>query len=107
MGESMMSKYTNMFGGSRKGQSVASLRLYAVLFVVVGVTFAIGLRILGGLSSNIEGEKAQTGIDAAINAILTFTQWLGLIALIIVAGIIIRHVTGFGRSASGGNRGRA
>lgn len=58
-------------------------------------------------SYDAEDEQAQKGTTQAIEAILTFTQWLGLIALIIVAGIIIRHVTGFGRSAGGQRRGRA
>ena len=57
-------------------------------------------------SAEMELESAQKGASSAMEGLTTFTGWLPVIALVIVAVIIIGLVSMF-RSGNNGRRGRA
>lgn len=86
-----------------KGQmSISRLQAYAVAFVVIGVVLTVGLNVLGGVKDEINDSTAESGAANAIEGLSTFTNWLPLIALVVVAAIIISLVSMFQRSNRGG-----
>lgn len=93
--------------GKQAGQvSVQRLQGYAIAFVVIGVVLTVGLRVLAGVKDQINNTEAQNGATKAIEGLTTFTDWLPIIALVVVSAIIIGLVSMF-RGGSGGQRGRA
>jgi len=92
----------------RKGQvSVSRLQGYAIAFVVIGVVLSVGLNVLTGVKGAMNDSTAEKGADNAIEGLNTFTEWLPLIALVVVAAIIIGLVSMFRNAGGGGQRGRA
>lgn len=75
--------------------SVSRLQTYAIAFVVIGVVLTVGLRVLGGIKTQINDSEAEAGAEQAIAGLSTFTDWLPLIALVVVAAIIIGLVSMF------------
>jgi len=57
--------------------------------------------------AEMENTEARKGAGNAIEGLNTFTEWLPLIALVVVASIIIGLVSMFRNSGRGGSRGRA
>lgn len=90
----------------RAGQvSISRLQGYSIAFVVIGVVLTVGLRVLGGVKDQINDTSAEAGATNAIDGLSTFTEWLPIIALVVVSAIIIGLVSMFNNS--GGSRGRA
>lgn len=84
-----------------KGQmSISRLQSYAIAFVVIGVVLTVGLNVLGGVKDEINDSTAEQGATNAIEGLTTFTNWLPLIALVVVAAIIIALVSMFRRSGT-------
>lgn len=71
----------------------------AMDFLVAGIVIAVGLLILEGFKNNITdtNSAALTGINKTIDAVNVFPDWMGTIALVIVAAVVLAYVTGFGR----------
>ena len=80
--------------------SISRLQTYAIAFVVIGVVLTVGLKVLGGVQDQINNSDAEAGATQAIEGLTTFTEWLPLIALVVVAAIIIALVSMF-RNTSG------
>jgi len=94
------------FKGKEAGQvSIERLQGYAIAFVVIGVVLTVGLRVLGGVKEQINSSTAAEGATNAIQGLTTFTDWLPIIALVVVSAIIIGLVSMF--RSNGGNRGMA
>jgi len=75
----------------------------ALDFVVAGILIAVGLLILQGFQGNITdtNSAAYQGLTKVINAVNVFPDWMGTIALVIVAAVVIAYVTQFSKSTSG------
>jgi len=90
-------------GKVSKGQvSLTNMQTYAVAFVVIGVVLSVGLSVLSGVKDEMNTSEAEQGASQAMEGITTFTNWLPLIALVVVASIIIGLVSMFQRSSRGG-----
>ena len=88
-------KLTNFFQ-NKTGATLDSMSGSIMAFIMIGITAVIGLKILGGFMSNEQAgdNNAQVieGINQTMNAVGTFPDWFGIIALVIVAVIIISLV---------------
>ena len=77
---------------SKKGFAVGDLAGIAIVFVLLGVTLAIGAYVLdqintaGGFTA---GGASATAIGNATSGISQLAQWLPIIAIVIAAGVVI------------------
>ncbi|SDX38091.1 hypothetical protein SAMN05443574_1404 [Haloarcula vallismortis] len=95
------------FKGKEAGQvSIDRLQGYAIAFVVIGVVLTVGLRVLSGVDAQINDTTASEGAQQAMDGLVTFTNWLPIIALVVVSAIIIGLVSMF-RNSGNGSRGMA
>jgi hypothetical protein len=93
--------------GKEPGQvTMSALQGYAIAFVVIGVVLTVGLRVMGGVSDQINDSTASQGAQSAIDGLTTFTDWLPIIAIVVVSALIIGLVMRFG-GRNGGSAGRA
>lgn len=93
--------------GKEAGQvSIDRLQGYAIAFVVIGVVLTVGLRVLSGVDQQINDSTASEGAQQAMDGLVTFTNWLPIIALVVVSAIIIGLVSMF-RGGNSGSRGMA
>jgi len=93
--------------GKEPGQvSINRLQGYAIAFVVIGVVLTVGLRVLSGVNEQINDSTASEGAQQAMQGLVTFTNWLPIIALVVVSAIIIGLVSMF-RGGNNGSRGMA
>lgn len=95
-----------LYGKSAGQVSINRLQGYAIAFVVIGVVLTVGLRVLAGVQEQINNTEASDGAASAMEGLTTFTEWLPIIALVVVSAIIIGLVSMF-RGNNGGQRGRA
>ena len=80
----------------KKGVALGDLYSIILMLVLVGVLLGIGLTILGKLSttSGISGDASQA-INHTVTALADFAStWLGIIVLVIAAGIILTLLIG-------------
>jgi len=92
----------------KKGLSLNDLPNIALVFVLIGVFFAIGLVILASLQANTtvsSNAKANAAVGATITALSEIpTNWLLLIAVVIAAAIVIGIVVMYLGKGMGGSR---
>ena len=83
---------------NKKGMSLGDLPGIALSFVLVGVFFGVGLLILASLQTNATisaNAAANEAVGKSITALSEIpNNWLGLIALVIAAAIVIGVVVG-------------
>jgi hypothetical protein len=83
---------------NKKGMSLGDLPSVALSFVLVGVFFGVGLLILASLQTNATiaaNSAANAAVAKSITALSEIpNNWLGLIALVIAAAIVIGVVVG-------------
>ena len=81
----------------RKGISFAQLSTIALLFVLVGVTLAIGAYVLSQIQTTAGWATTSNQYLAVQNAtvgISQLAQWLPIIAMVIAAGGVIAVLVG-------------
>lgn len=92
----------------KKGLSLNDLPNIALVFVLIGVFFAIGLVILASLQANptVDGNaEANAAVAATITALSEIpTNWLLLIAVVVAAAIVIGIVVMYLAKGTGAGR---
>lgn len=91
---------------SKRGMTLTDAYPAVLTFVLIGVLIAVGVLVLSTIMANstVAGtEEAVDAVNYSIQALATFGPWLGIIALVIVAaiviGVLIKSFTGRGTGA--------
>ncbi len=77
----------------------------SVMFVVIGVTVAVGAYITSQVQTQIGNVAGNTSLaynaaGQAVSGMNTFAQWLPILAIVLVAVVIIALLYGFFRGSS-------
>ena len=76
----------------KKGFALNELSGVALVFVLLGVTLAIGAYILSSVNTAggfTAGSASATAIGNATNGVSQLATWLPIIAIVIAAGVVI------------------
>jgi hypothetical protein len=74
----------------RKSIGLGDLASLTITFVVISIVIGLGATILSGIQdTQTSGTTAYNATGAGISAIGTFSSFLGTIAIIVIAAVII------------------
>lgn len=77
---------------SKKAQ-LGTLQSIIITLVVIGIVLGIGFLVLDEFSTQMDtGSEAQEGVNDTISAIAEIPDWLTIIVIIAIAGIILAIV---------------
>lgn len=100
---------TQLFN-ARKGQAtVSALTDNGIQFIILGILLSFGILFVSRTRDQMTTDAAREGATSTIEALTTFTGWMPMIALAIVAVLVISYFLIFRRNRGSrkGKRGRA
>ena len=73
------------------GYNVQSLAVLAIVFVVAGITIAMGALVVDDVQDVIDsdGSYADNVTDDTLEGLETFGEWMPTIAIVLMAAIVI------------------
>lgn len=87
----------------KKGQSLGGLYSGILVIASIGILLALVLYILSSIGDSLPDESAaQNATDTLVDQFVDFLPWLGIILLVMAAGVVLFFVI---RSFAGGNKG--
>jgi uncharacterized protein involved in cysteine biosynthesis len=77
---------------NKKGQ-IGSLQGIIITLVVVGIVLGIGFVVLEEFEGQMdEGSEAESGVNDTIQALATIPNWLSIIVILAIVGILLAIV---------------
>lgn len=95
--------FSEKLRSNKKGQSLSGLYSGILVIASIGILLALVLYILSSIGDSLPAESAsQNATDTLIDQFVDFLPWLGIILLVLAAGVVLFFVI---RSFAGGGRG--
>ena len=77
---------------SKKGQ-IENLQTIIIALVVIGIVLGIGFVVLEEFQDQMEsGSEAESGVNETIQALIGIPNWLGIIVILLIVGILLAIV---------------
>ena len=77
---------------SKKGQ-IGTLQSIIITLVIIGIVLGVGFLVLEEFESEMDaGSAAESGVNDTINALAEIPQWLSIIVIIAIVGILLAIV---------------
>ena len=87
---------------NKRGQSLGGLYGGILVIASIGILLALVMYILNGVGDALPDDSAaQNATDTLIDQFVDFLPWLGIILLVLAAGVVLFFVI---RSFAGGGR---
>lgn len=77
---------------NKKGQ-IGTLQTIIITLVVVGIVLGIGFMVLEKFLGQMEsGSEAESGVNDTINALAEVPNWLSIVVILAIVGILLAIV---------------
>jgi len=91
---------------NKKGQAIASLQSIIITLIVIGIVLGVGFLILEEFMDQMtDGSDAEGGVNDTIQAVKEIPDWLDIVVIVAIAGIILAIVFAVLPRFSGGGTG--
>ena len=77
----------------KKKAQIGTLQTIIMTLVVIGIVIGIGFLVLEEFSTQLDaGSEAQVGVNETISALAEIPQWLTIIVILAIVGILLAIV---------------
>jgi len=88
---------------NKRGQSLGSLYSGILVIAAIGILLALVMYILTSIGDSLpDDSEAQNATETLVDQFVDFLPWLGIILLVLAAGVVLFFVI---RSFAGAGRG--